>query len=117
MVTAESIRKLAGEYYQKALAYYLHFEASERRLPQDVRQRLRDTYGHEKFMPVINWVAAFGVEAADSDMLDQQLNAYLETEGVKDEPYIMPRDRFKNHLWNKARKEGQKILSSLSSDA
>ncbi len=110
----DTLNDLAETFYSKALAYLLHFEASEKRMAQDMRKKLRDEYGFEKMMPAIPWVETFGAEKADSDALDQLIIEYLNKHNAPENAAIMPRDRLKNFLWDKARKEAHAIIKALS---
>jgi hypothetical protein len=115
----EEIRKKLGtlieSYKKRCLAYYLHFESSERKLPQAIKNTIKEKYGQEKFMPAPGWVDAFG-ENADSDILDNEIIAYLTLVDYTKEDFVIPRDRLKNMIWNNAREEGQKILTEIDAN-
>jgi len=108
------LQDLINSFKKKSLAYYLHFETSERKLTQEIKNSIKEKYGQEKFMPLIGWIESFG-EIADSDILDDEINNYLDSVNYKAETFVIPKDRLKNMLWNSARDEGKKILSKFNS--
>lgn len=109
----EKLQNLIESYQKQALAYYLHFETSERKLAQDIKNQIKKEYGSEKFMPAINWQETFA-ELADSDTLDDLLNNYFKQINYTQEHFVLPKDRLKNMLWENARTAGKKILENLS---
>ncbi len=111
----EVLREMIADYSQKALAYMLHFETGERRLEQDKRKELQEKYGKEAFSPVLDWSGHFG-ELADSDILDERINALLQNEGYDKEEFVIPRDRLKNKLWNEARRQAHDILNQIQKE-
>lgn len=110
----EKLKKTMDTYYQKALAYYLHFETSEMRLAQDQKNKIKEKYGSEQFLPSFNWEETFGKELSESDTLDVIILSYLKSINYDKENFVLPKDRVKNMLWNKARQEGKKILEQFS---
>ncbi len=108
------LSSLIKSYKIKLLAYYLHFEASERKLPQEFKNAIKEKYGQEKILPAIDWTQTLG-ELADSDILDEEIKKYLESKNYIQESFLLPKDRLKNMLWNDAREEGKKILSKFNS--
>lgn len=108
----EQLKNAMDNYYARALAYYLQFETSEMRLAQDKKNEIKEKYGFERFMPSFDWNKTFGDELAESDQLDSVILNYFQTINYDKESFVLPRDRVKNMLWNKARKEGKKILQS-----
>ncbi len=109
----QNLNTIIESFKKRSLAYYLHFETSERKLAQDIKNSIKEKYGQEKFMPSMNWTELFG-EIADSDHLDKEILKYLDSLNYKEESFIIPKDRLKNMLWNNARSEGKKILSQLT---
>lgn len=103
------IEEFSTRFYADALAYYLHFESSERRLPQDVKNALKEKYGKKIFMPIVNWRKDIG-DFTDSDAFDTAITAYLEAVNYDQEKFVLPKNRLLNMLWNKARSEGKKII-------
>ena len=106
----QQLESLVENYAKKCLAYYLTFEMGERRLPQEVRLKIRKQYGSEKFLPVIDWKAYFDPAFIDSDALDDLISAYLKGKGYDKESFVLPKDRLKNFIWNSSREKGSGIL-------
>ena len=113
MKTMQQLEALIEDYSHRALAYYLNFEMAERRLPQELRLKIKEKYGSEKFMPTMNWKEHFEPGFPDSEAMDRLILEYLERQGYDKEKFILPADRLKNYLWNKARERGRKILDDL----
>ncbi|KAA3614864.1 MAG: hypothetical protein D8M58_10440 [Calditrichaeota bacterium] len=109
---AKKLKDTIISFEEKCLSYYLHFESSERKLAQDIKNKIKEKYGSEKFMPALGWKESFG-ELADSDILDNEIKKYLESISYNEEKFVLPKDRIKNMIWNNARVEGKKILSRL----
>jgi len=103
---------IAG-YQKRALAYYLHFESSERKMSQDVKNELKEKYGKETFMPVLNWTESFGENLSDSDELDTAILKHFDSINYDKEKFVRPKDRLKNMIWNACREEGKAILEKL----
>ena len=110
----QKLNDIIDSFKIRSLAYYLHFESSERKLAQDVKNIIKEKYGREKFMPAIDWAEAFG-DLADSDILDEKIQNYLDSIKYEDESFILPKDRLKNMIWNNSRDEGKKVLSEFNS--
>jgi hypothetical protein len=110
----QNLNALIESFKNKSLAYYLHFESSERKLDQEIKNKIKEKYGLEKFMPAMGWTETFG-DIADSDILDEQIQKYLNTLNYDQENFVLPKDRIKNMLWNNARSEGKKILAEVGS--
>ena len=108
----DQLKNAMDNYYSKALAYYLQFETSEMRLAQDKKNVIKEKYGFERFMPSFEWNKTFGDKLAESDLLDSVIINYFKTISYDKESFVLPRDRVKNMLWNKAREDGKKILQS-----
>jgi hypothetical protein len=111
----EKLKNAMDDFYKKALAYYLQFETSEMRLEQDKKNEIKDKYGFERFMPAFHWTHIFGNELGESDQLDAIILDYFKSINYDKEGFVLPRDRVKNMLWNKARRQGKEILKSYSS--
>jgi len=111
----EKLKHSIDTYYQKALAYYLQFETSEMKLAQDKKNEIKETYGFERFMPTFEWTETFGADLSESDLLDAVILDYFKSIDYDKESFVLPKDRVKNMLWNKAREEGKKILQSYKS--
>jgi len=107
------IKEIADSFYKDALAYYLHFESSEQRLAQTVKNSLKEKYGKQIFMPAIHWNKTVG-PSADTDAFDDAISAYLEDLSYQKEKFVLPKNRFTNMLWNKVRQDGQKIISEMT---
>ncbi len=105
------LEKLVEDHARKTLAYYLTFEMGERRLAQELRLKIREQYGSEKFMPAMDWKAFFDPAFIDSDGFDQLITTFLSDKGYDKEKFVLPRDRLKNYIWNNARREGRDILN------
>jgi len=111
----EKLKNVMDVYYKKALAYYLQFETSEMKLVQDKKNQVKGKYGFERFMPAFEWNETFGSELSESDLLDRVILDYFKSIDYDKENFVLPKDRVKNMLWNKAREEGKKILESYKS--
>lgn len=113
----EKLVEAVERFKTKALAYYLGFEAAERKLPQEVKNGLKEQYGKEKFMPAMEWKTFFGEEMEDSDALDTAIMSYLKEVNYSKEAFVMPKDRIKNMLWNNIRQQGKSILDKAVEQA
>ncbi len=111
----KKLQHVIENFEKQALAYYLHFEGSERKISQEVRNKIHEKYGKESFSPVINWYGEFG-DYFDSEELDKIILAYLNEQNYNKESFVIPKDRLKNMLWNTTRDKGKKILDELSSN-
>jgi len=111
----QKLKNAMDIFYQKALAYYLQFETSEMRLAQDKKNEVKEKYGSERFMPAFTWTETFGEDLSESEQLDAVILDYFKSVNYDKESFVLPRDRVKNMLWNKAREEGRKILQNYKS--
>ena len=111
----EKLKNAMDEYYKKALAYYLQFETSEMRLEQEKKNEIKEKYGFERFMPAFQWTHIFGNELSESDLLDSIILDYFKSINYDKEGFVLPKDRIKNMLWNKARQQGKEILQTFKS--
>ena len=112
----EKLQKAMDAYYAKALAYYLQFETSEMKLVQEKKNQIKEKYGFERFMPSFEWTETFGNELSESDLLDSVILDYFKSINYDKENFVLPRDRVKNMLWNKAREEGKEILNQFKNN-
>ena len=108
----ERLKNSMDAYFKKALAYYLQFESSEMKLVQDKKNEIKEMYGFERFMPSFEWTETFGNELSESNLLDTVILDYFKSIDYDKESFVLPKDRVKNMLWNRAREEGKKILQT-----
>ena len=113
----EKLQKAMDAYYVKALAYYLHFESSEMKLAQEHKKQLKEKYGNEQFMPSFVWTETFDEELCESDILDTVILDYFKSINYDKENFVLPKDRVKNRLWNRAREEGKEILNQFKNNS
>ncbi len=111
----QKLQIVIKEFKKRALAYYLHFETSELKLAQEVKNAIKEKYGDEKFFPSMNWYKIIGEVLQNSEELDNEINAFLKSQNYDKESFLLPKDRLKNMLWNDARVEGKLILSKFNS--
>ena len=111
----EKLKNSMDAYFKKTLAYYLQFETSEMKLEQDKKNEIKEMYGFERFLSAFEWTETFGEELSESNLLDTVILDYFKSIEYDKESFVLPKDRVKNMLWNKAREDGKKILQTYKS--
>jgi len=105
------LNKIIQTYTHHAVAYYLGFEATERNFTVEQKQRLQEVYGKETSGPTLYWRTLFPFIDNDSDyLIDEVVQDYLKAVRYEGDAFLLPRDRLKNMLWNKARNQVKQIL-------
>ncbi len=111
----DRFQRLVDDVYTKARAYFMHFEANERKYSLQTKRQLKEKYGKEIYAPEIRWKREFEFLGPHFEEVVDRLSAeYLAAIPYHEQSYLLPRDRLKNYLWNKARADAHGILDQLN---